>query len=174
MNSAFVIIVLRLVHILGAIFWVGGALYNAVFLLPTVRALGPAGGQVMYQLGEVRRMPTRLLTAAILVIASGIWLMWLASGGFRNGWMGSGPGITFSIGGTLGIIGAIYGKLGPSRLAQRAGALAAAMQGAGGPPAPEQVAEMQRIQSRLPMAVNIATALVVLAASAMAVARYVP
>ena len=45
MDSPSVIIVLRIIHIVAGAFWVGGAVTTAFFLLPTVKATGPVGGQ---------------------------------------------------------------------------------------------------------------------------------
>ena len=44
------IIVLRLVHIVGSILWVGAAVFNMVFLAPTLRRVGPSAGPVMVAL----------------------------------------------------------------------------------------------------------------------------
>jgi hypothetical protein len=53
------------------------------------------------------------------------------------------------------------------------GAVAAAVQAKGGPPSPEQAAEMQRLQRRLGSALRAVAALLVLATAAMALARYI-
>ena len=46
----FFLVALRLIHIVAGSFWVGAALMLAVFVEPTVRAVGPAGGQFMQKL----------------------------------------------------------------------------------------------------------------------------
>lgn len=173
MHSTFLLIVARLVHILSGIFWVGAVVYNAAFLLPAVRAVGPTGGQVMHQVTQVRRLPTYMMASSILVILSGITMMWWDSRGAQNPWMHSGTGMTFSIGAASAIIAAIFGTVVVSPGVKRVAALAGAMQ-RGGPPAPEQVAEMQRLQARTTTALNVVAVLLVVAAAAMAIARYVP
>ena len=49
-----VMIFLRLIHILAGIFWAGGAITTAGFILPTVSAIGPrAAGLCSDLLGQV-------------------------------------------------------------------------------------------------------------------------
>ncbi|MGH7497637.1 MAG: hypothetical protein ACREL3_02165 [Gemmatimonadales bacterium] len=164
----------RLIHILAGAFWVGAVVFVACFLLPSLRAVGPAAGPVMQQIAQVRKLPLVMMTAAILTILSGIALYWRDSAGFSGPWMHSGQGTVFGIGGVLAIVAAIFGMIFTSPNAKRMGALAAEMKGAGRPPTPEQVAEMQRLQERIGRFTTIVMVLVVLATAAMAVARYVP
>jgi uncharacterized membrane protein len=165
---------LRVVHVLVGAFWVGTLVFMAAFLLPSVRAAGPAGGAVMQQLAQARRLPRWLLTAAILTIVSGIGLYWVDSAGFRSAWLRSGPGRVFGLGGALAILAASLGVVVNSPTQRRLTALAARVQGSGHPPAPEEAAEIQRLQARLGWATMVVAGLLVLATLAMAVARYVP
>ena len=71
------------------------------------------------------------------------------------------------------IVGATVGVVVSMPAARRLGALAATIAKAGGPPAPDQRAEMQRLQGRMATAAQIVAFLLVLATAAMAVARYV-
>ncbi len=48
---------LRLIHILAGIFWVGAILLIAGFLLPTSRATGREGARFMQHLMLKRRLP---------------------------------------------------------------------------------------------------------------------
>jgi uncharacterized membrane protein len=174
MHSLATVHLLRVVHVLVGAFWVGAILFMATFLVPSVRAAGPAGGAVMQQLVKARRLPRWLLTAAVLTIVSGIGLYWVDSAGFQSAWLGSGPGRVFGLGGTLAILAAILGVVVNFPTARRLTALAARVQGSGRPPAPEEAAEMQRLQARLGWATTVAAVLLALATLAMAVARYVP
>jgi uncharacterized membrane protein len=174
MHSLATIHLLRVVHVLVGAFWVGAILFMAAFLAPSVRAAGPAGGAVMQQLVQARRLPRWLLTAAFLTIVSGIGLYWVDSSGFQSAWLGSGPGRVFGLGGTLAVLAAILGAAVNFPTARRLTALAARVQGSGRPPAPEETAEMRRLQARLGRATMVAAVLLVLATLAMAVARYVP
>ena len=93
--------ILRLIHILAGVFWVGAAVFTAAFLVPTIRAVSPAGGPVMQHLTQVRKLPRYILAAGFLTVISGIGLYSIPSVGFTSPWMRTGPGITFGIGGAL-------------------------------------------------------------------------
>jgi uncharacterized membrane protein len=174
MHSLGTVHLLRVVHVLIGVLWVGTVVFMAAFLMPSIRAAGPAGGAVMQQLVQSRRLPRWLMSAAILTIASGIGLYWVDSAGFQSAWLGSGPGRVFGLGGTFAILAFILGMVVNFPTARRLTALAARVQGSGRPPAPEEAAEMQRLQARLGRASVAAAGLLVLATLAMAVARYVP
>jgi len=172
MNGTTITIVLRLIHILAGAFWVGAIIFMTVFLMPTLRAIGPAGGPVMQQLVQVRRLPIYMMGAPLLTVLSGVTLYWRDSNGIDSAWLHSGTGRMFGLGGLLAIVAVVLGMTIVSPSAKRMGALAAAIQGAGRPPSPEQVAEVQQLQSRLSGFMAVVMVLVVLAAATMAIARY--
>ena len=168
------VLTLRVIHILAGVFWVGAALVTAAFLIPTIRAVGPAGGPVMQHITQVRKLPRYIMGAGLLTVLSGIGLYSSASGGFTNAWMRSGTGTTFGIGGALALIALSIGLFGAMPMAKRAGALAATIAASGGPPSAEQAAEMKRLQQRAGSLSALGSSLLVLATVAMAVARYIP
>jgi hypothetical protein len=169
------LILFRLIHILFGVFWAGTAIFTAIFLVPTVRALGPGGGPVMEQIGQKRKLPVYFMTAGIVTVLSGFGLYWRASGGFTNReWLGSGTGMTFGIGFVLALIAVFIGIFVASPAAKRAGALGAEIAAGGKPPMPDQAAEMQRLQARLGKMSALAATLLTLTTAAMAVARYIP
>ena len=98
------LITLRLIHILSGAFWIGAALFNVILLVPTIRALGPAAGPVMQHLVQVRKLPTWLLGAGVITFLSGLSLYHIASDGFSNGFMASGPGKTFGLGAVFALL----------------------------------------------------------------------
>lgn len=173
MHDMGVLHLLRLIHVIFGAFWLGAALFIAWFLMPSLRAVGPAGGAVMEQLAVVRRLPIYLMAAAILTILSGIALYWRDSNGFGGAWMRSGPGVVFGFGGAVGIVVVVLGMAVVSPTATKLGALAAQMR-SGGPPPPDRIAEMQMLQARLARMTRVVSLLLVVATGAMAVARYVP
>jgi len=165
---------LRLVHIVLGVFWVGGATFVALLLMPSLRAVGPAGGAVMQQLAQVRRMPQWFMAASILTLLSGIGLYWHDSAGFSSStWLGSGPGQMFGLGGVLAIAASVVGMAVNSPTARQLGALTAGVQAAGRPPSPDEAAAIQRLQARLASAAWLVAVLLLLATAAMALARYV-
>jgi uncharacterized membrane protein len=165
---------LRFIHIVVGVFWVGTIVFVAFYLLPTVRAVGPAGGPVMQQLTQVRRLPTALLVAGVLTVLSGLTLYWNDSAGFKSKeWLASGTGMTFGFGAAMAILTLVIGSAVNSPTAKRIGALGAAIREAGGPPSADQAAQMQRLQNRLLSAQRLTAVLLLLATAAMSVARYV-
>jgi uncharacterized membrane protein len=154
---------LRVVHILGASFWVGAALLNVGFLVPAVRAAGPAGAQVMRHIVQVRRLPVFVNAAAVLTVLTGTWLYWWRSGGFMGAWLTSPSGIAFGVGGVLALVAAVNGYFVIGRTVARLGVLMATG---------EMTPEAGRLQARLAAASLVGVALVVVSALLMALARY--
>jgi uncharacterized membrane protein len=168
--NLFTITILRILHIVAASFWVGGALMNAGFLLPAIRSAGPAGGQVMRYIAQ-RRLPLWMNAAMLLTLASGIALYGWRSAGFTSAWMMSRSGIVFGIGGILGILTGVLGILFVMPAGKRLGALGASLP-AGGPPPEAVLQQMGALQARMAKLARIAAGMVVLAATCMAIARY--
>ena len=167
------LILLRLIHVLFGVFWAGTAMFNAAFLIPAVRALGPAGGPVMQEIAGKRKLPVYFLVSGILTVLSGFGLYWYDSAGFSNGFMRSAGGMTFGIGGLLALTALLLGLFVVTPAAMRASKLGGAIAAAGKPPTPEQAAEMQRLQIKLGKMAALAAGLLTLTTIAMAVARYV-
>lgn len=165
---------LRFVHVVVGVCWVGALVFIAFFLLPAIRAAGPGGGAVMQHLTQVRRMPTVLLVGGLLTILSGLGLYWNDSAGFASkAWLASGPGRTFGLGAVLAIVVLVIGATVNSPTAKRIGALGGEIRAGGGAPSAEQAARMQRLQGRLSNALRLTAVLLLLATTAMSVARYV-
>ncbi|MEO8294664.1 MAG: hypothetical protein ABI613_04035 [Gemmatimonadota bacterium] len=171
--SGTTIILLRLIHILSGVFWVGSVLFVARFLMPALRAIGPASGPVMQQLTQVRKLPLFMMIVAILTILSGITLYWQDSGGFTGAWIDSAPGRVFGLGGILAIVAGIIGMAINTPTGRKMGELGAAIGRSNGPPSPEQVAEIGRLQGKMYSSMQVVAVLLVLATAAMAIARYV-
>ncbi|MBA2628069.1 MAG: hypothetical protein H0U85_08650 [Gemmatimonadales bacterium] len=166
------LILLRLLHIVVGACWVGAAVFIGGMLIPSVRAVGPAAGPVMQQIAGVRRLPKWMIVAAAVTVVSGIGLYSIDSAGFSSAWMHTGSGVTFGAGGALAILAFAYGATVNAPTSQRLSRLMGEMQQVGGPPPPDRIAEMQRLQGRLASAGTVVAVMVVLATALMAVARY--
>jgi uncharacterized membrane protein len=165
------IYVLRLLHILAGAFWFGAVIFAVRLLAPSLRAVGPAAGPVMAQLNQ-RRMSAVFMGAAIVNLVSGIWLMFVVSGGAPGEWMKTGMGRTIGAGAACALLAMIVGAIVNPPAMKRMGQIATAAAQRGGPPTPEETAEVQRLQKRT-ATVNVFVAiLLTLAVAAMAVARY--
>jgi uncharacterized membrane protein len=166
-------LILRFFHIVSGVFWVGGSLFAARFVMPALKAAGPAAGPVLAELGK-RRIPAAMMGAALVNVSSGIWLLMIDSGSAPGVWMQSGMGRTIGIGGGLAILAVILGMAFVMPANIRMARISAAAQKRGGPPTAEEVLQLERLQARSSLTAGIATGLLFLATTAMAVARYVP
>ena len=171
-ESAPMLIALRLTHIVFGVFWAGTAMFNAIFLIPAVRALGPAGAPVMQQIGEKQNLSAYFLGSGVLTVLSGLGLYWYDSKGFTGEFMRSRGGMTFGTGGVLAIAAIILGIFVITPAAKRAAALGGQIAAGGKPPTPEQGAEMKRLQMRIGKTGALGALLLTLTTIAMAVARY--
>jgi hypothetical protein len=125
------------------------------------------------ELGK-RRIPAAMMGAALVNVSSGIWLLMIDSGSAPGVWMQSGMGRTIGIGGGLAILAVILGMAFVMPANIRMARISAAAQKRGGPPIAEEVLQLERLQARSSLTAGIATGLLFLATTAMAVARYVP
>lgn len=163
---------LRTIHIVGGVLWVGGVFFMAAFLLPSARAIGPAAGPMMVQFTQVRQVPRWLLILGFLTIAAGLWLYMLASAS-APGWMASGQARVYGVGAVLAIIAWFVGMTMSMPLARRVGAFGARIAASGAPPTSDEVAQIAAMQARLGTLATIVATLLILATATMAVARYV-
>lgn len=167
------IFALRLVHILVGIFWVGSVLFVACFLMPAVRAAGPAGGAVMGPLMQRRKLPQFMMAGAVLTLLSGFGLFYVLSGSLGFRWFTVGMGRVIGIGALLTLVAMGIGMAVNAPTAARLAKLTAGFQAAGRPPTAEESAEAAALQARLGRAAVAVAILLVGAAACMAVARYV-
>jgi hypothetical protein len=174
MQGSGTILLLRFIHILSGAFWFGAVIFVTALLMPSLRAVGPAGGPIMDQLTRVRRMPLVMMGAAVLTILSGFGLYAHDSGGFSGPWMRSGTGMVFGLGGVAGLLAVIVGMTTASPAGRRMGQLAGQIKAGGAPPTAEQVAEMQVLQGRIARGSAVVAVLILIAITAMALARYIP
>jgi uncharacterized membrane protein len=166
-------IVLRIVHILAGVFWVGSAYVMVFFVAPTAAELGPEGGKFMAGLSQRRKLPMYSAASAYLTILAGLVLYWRSSDGLDPDWIVSGPGVTFTVGGVAAIIALVLGATVIGTGARRLGPLTAQAAAAQGPPSPETAAELQRLGARMRSGSIWIALLLTIAVVAMAVARYV-
>jgi len=167
------IIVLRLVHILSGIFWVGSGVYANFFLVPALRESPAVIGQVMAGLTK-RRVFRVIEIAAGLAILSGLRLMWIDSAGFSGSYFDTGMGNMLGLGGAAAIIAAVFNFGVGMPAMRRAGALSA--KAASSSDAAEKARltqQVDKLRKRAGIGGTLAVSFGILAASAMAIARYV-
>lgn len=164
---------LRVIHIVLGAFWFGSVVFMSVFLVPTIKALGPAGGPVMGHLAQSRKLPQWLMTAGVLTILSGFFLYWRDSGGLQIIWIATPMGTTLTVGAICAIVAMVVGVSVNAPSAKRVGAIMGARAQAKTPPSPEEVAELAKLQARMATGQLVAVILLTIATMAMAVARYI-
>jgi hypothetical protein len=164
----YLIITLRIVHILAGIFWVGGTLMMTFFIGPTIGATAEAGQKFVGHLMNNLKFSNRIASAAGLTILAGLWLFWIDSDGFTSPWMSSGAGRGFGIGAAFGLVGFAFGIL-IGRTAAAMAQLGAQFQGK---PLPEQVSQMQALSKKQATYSVIATTGLIISVIFMAIARY--
>ena len=155
------LLLLRLVHILSGIFWVGTMMFNTAFLFPAFKDAGPEGAKVGAALAK-RRFMVVMPIVALVTILSGVWLFSLVSGGFQATFMQSHMATALSFGAACAIVAFIIGVVVVRPAMVQATTLAQSN---------PQRAQVLRV--RADVVGRVVTALVVLAAAAMAVARYI-
>src|SRR5215467_9287265 len=149
--TATLVTLLRLVHILAGIFWVGATIVLAGFIVPAIRAVGPSAGPVMTQLMQQRRLQFWINTSMALAILAGLGLFAVDSRASGGGFAKSAMGITLSIGALLAIVAAGVDGAVSKPTGKKLGALAQRMQeaqrGSGQPPA-DLVAQAAPLQAK--------------------------
>lgn len=167
------LLILRLVHILGGIFWVGSMMFTTFFLIPVIGSSPAVAGQVMAGL-QKRRLFTFLPIVALLTIASGIRLLAIASAGFSSAYFSTSMGRVFAASSLAATVAFLLSLLISRPGFVRVGRLGASLATAPDEGARQRItAEMQRVSKRVAIANAVVAALLLFAAAGMAVARYV-
>jgi uncharacterized membrane protein len=161
-------IVLRLLHILSGVFWVGAGLVMFFFIGPSLGATAEAGQKFSQHLMTHTRFTAIMTIAAILTVLAGSILYWIDSGGLSSAWMHSGAGLGFGIGAFFGLIGLVFGIM----VGNTNGALAKLGMQIQGKPTPEQMAQIGALRKRQSIVSPINAYSLIIATLFMAIARY--
>jgi len=159
---------LRLVHIVAGVFWVGSAVFVALFVLPTARAAGAEGGRFLGRL--MRRTGPVLGMAMLLTIVPGFVMYGRLSAGFNRAWVTSRPGLALGAGAVAAILAVLVGVAVNAPAGAKIAALIKDTQGSA--PTAAQAAYLATLQTRVERVGRLVAGLLLLSAGAMAVARY--
>ena len=165
-------LVIRVIHVLLGVFWAGATFFIALYLEPSVRATGPAGGAVMGELTR-RGYPKALSLIALLTVLTGLWLLWSRSGHFASGYMGTPAGMLLSTGMLTGLLALGVGVHMVKPVVGQLGAVGERIAASGAPPTAEDQAEIQRLQGKVRTRVRIAAWLLLLTLVTMALGPHV-
>jgi hypothetical protein len=166
-------IVLRLFHIVAGALWFGSAFLFTGFVGPSAAETAPASGAVMSAVIKKRRAAEVIKWLAITTVVAG-WAMWLKFAGSAGveAWITSSYGLVLTIGGLLATAAAWFGITGIGNNVEKLVSLGDQVAASGGPPTPEQGAEMGRLGAEIKKHGQIDIVLLFLAVAAMATARY--
>lgn len=167
-EQIYIVWLLRIIHIVGGIFWVGGSLIMSFFVAPTLHVTGEAGQKFVGHLMDNRKFSSRMAAASGSTILAGVILYWHDSAGFTSAWMQSSAARGFEIGAGFALVGFVFGML-IGRTTKAMSRLGAQMQGK---PSPEQLANLQALQKRTATFSNISSIALILSVIFMAIARY--
>src|ERR671936_861007 len=163
-------LVFRLLHIVAGSWWVGSAFLFVAFLVPSAAEVGPAAGPLLHAAVK-KRKAAKVITGlgAVTVIAG--WILWLrnaSQAASLGDWVSSSFGLVLTIGGVLATLTFFVGYLGVGRNVERMVDLGDRVASQGGPPTPEQQAELDRLGGLLERHGKLDLLLLFLAVVAMA------
>ena len=168
------LLILRLLHITGAVFWVGAAYVMFLFLQPTAQATAPEGQRFMLHLLGRRHLTEAVLIAALVTGAAGALLFLRDSSGFQLQWMTTPQGLGFTIGGVAGGVALLLFLFGGYPAGRRLVDIGSRIQAEGRPPSEAEGRTLAAAQQRLRWIGIVNLVLLGIAAVAMATARYLP
>lgn len=138
--------IVKFLHILSAVFWMGGAITITVFVLPALKKSGASSKEFMEYLTKVYKLPLALNISSSLTVICGLILYWKTTMGFQF--------ISFHFPGGIGLFhGIIFGLLafilGHAFQSPNAKRLSKIMSKLEGPPSPEELNLIHKIQKRI-------------------------
>ncbi len=147
------VIILRVLHILGGVLWVGGALAMNFFVGPAIGATGDTGKQFAGYLLTRTRFTAAMTAGALATVIAGFLLYGIDSNWFSSAWQSSGPGIGFAIGALFAMIGLVTGIMNGNNN-RKMGQIGAQIQGK---PTAEQAAQLGAIRKQQAWVVPVNT-----------------
>lgn len=164
-------LLLRFTHIVFGALWVGMMAYQVFFLMPALGEAGPDSGKLMGALAR-RRLPTVMLVIAIIALVSGTWLLMRLMGGDAAGLMRTNMGKAYGWGGVAAIVAFLIGVTTVRPAMMKSMKLAQSLASATPDQRAAAQAEIQKLRARGATLGRVVAALLLVALSLMAVARY--
>jgi hypothetical protein len=166
------LIAFRLLHIVSAVLWAGGAILFFLYIEPSIAKLGPDAEKFAAEFITRRRVPIYFAVVSTLTVLGGVLLYWRDSGGLQIAWITTPTGLALTVGAIAAIIAWLGGNLLIKSAVERVTEIGAEMKAAGGPPPAELMAQMHAAQERLHSIGLWETVLILVAVVAMSTARY--
>lgn len=165
------LLVLRIVHIVGAVVWAGTGLFVALFLLPALNLAGPAGAPVMGALVK-KKLFTIIPIVAVVTMLAGLRLLWLISNGYSAAFFKTPGGSTYAFGALCAIAAFVVFMSVNHPAIGKMTALGAQMAQASEVERGAIAAQIGAVRARAGTGTKVSASLLALAAIAMAVGRY--
>jgi len=166
-------LIMRLIHILSAVFWAGGIFMLGMFIMPSINTSMPEGAKVMQRMIGAYHFPNYMIIAGSLTVLSGLAMYDNLSRHFSIDWIGSAHGMTLTIGGLSAITAFSLGLLINKPRADKMGRIGKEIMQAGGKPTEAQIAEMTKLRLGITSLTKFMAVLVLIAVICMAAAKYV-
>jgi putative copper export protein len=163
-------VVMRLIHIPASVFWVGGVLMMVTFISSSARAVGEDATKFMQHFSLRSGFQQSMAGAGVLAVVSGYLMYYHLFGWIAP--LNTGAGLALTLGGTAGLFALLIGAFVIGRGTNRMREIAGEIASSGGPPKPDQLAEMGALQERLGKAGGITAILMVIALIGMTLSEY--
>jgi uncharacterized membrane protein len=163
----YLIWLLRIIHIVAGVFWVGGTLIMTFFIGPTIGAIGEPGQKFIGHLMNNLKFSNRMSIAAGSSVLAGV-ILYALDARAGSAWLRSSFAIGLGIGAVFALIGFITGIM-IGRTTKAMAQLGAQIQGK---PSPDQMAQLQAARQRQATFSIVTAAALVLAVIFMSIARY--
>lgn len=173
--NAPLIVLLRLVHILAGIFWLGATLTLAAFLLPAMRDIGPSAGPFMRQVMQARRLRLWINISMTLAILAGFALYGIDSATSAGVFARSATGKVLGLGALFAIVAAGFAGAMSQPAGNKLNALSerlAEAQRTGAANPSDILGQVEALRTRISRGLTISAVLLLLSATTMAIARY--
>jgi uncharacterized membrane protein len=166
-----VYLLLRLLHILAAVFWISTALVMVLYVEPAVRATGKSGEPVMQAIMQ-RGLPIAGNVAALVAVIAGAMLYGRDFGRGGNPLASGNPTVlAFTLGALAAILALVLSWAVAAPAGRSLGKLGSEIRAQAQPPSPELLRQMGSLRGRLTVFSWVNLALLTVALALMAVAR---
>lgn len=164
-----VMAVLRAIHIVGTVVWVGGTVVVAGYHEYVIDPGDPE--RTLRRMAEYDELSTMVGLSGIVGILAGLVMYWLVSGGLDVAWITSTYGLTITVGGVAGLLAVAIAIPFIGFTNNRSVELYDEVKHAE-EMTDDQAAEVRRLRSRLHTGERAAAVFMLLAVLAMATAQY--
>ena len=172
MDLYYYLILLRSIHIITGMFWVGATLYLAWFVIPAVKASGPEGGKFMQKLSGTNRLPLVMTIVSSLNILSGLLIIANLSSGFEFAWFNNRHGMLVGAGSFLALIAFLEGFLITRPNAEKLNMLSRSIVTTGLPPTETQAQQLMEHRNKIISVIKQSAILLILSTIVMSLVHY--